>query len=99
MRSGERPNLLELFTPHRTGGDYPGAVMTREEQVKAVGLEAGARGVGIAAAEAFRGKGPRGYRPGGILPGARSAVVARGGGPAARAWRCPAHRVVGLPGC
>ena len=44
-----------------TGGDYPGAVMTREEQVKAVGLKAGARVVGIAVVEAFAEKVPAGY--------------------------------------
>jgi hypothetical protein len=47
--------------------------MTREEQVKAVGVKAGARVVGIAAVEAFRAKVPEGYRPEDILPGARSA--------------------------
>src|SRR5262245_11657547 len=53
------------------GGDYPGPLMTREEQVKEVGRRAGARVVGIASVEAFRAKVPEGYRPENILPGAR----------------------------
>jgi len=72
--------------------------MTREEQVKAVGLKAGARVVGIAAVEAFREKVPEGYRPEDILPGARSVVVAGGDGPTAGAWRCPDHRVMEITG-
>ena len=54
--------------------------MTREEQVKAVGMKAGARVVGIAPVEAFRAKVPEGHRPEDILPGARSVVVAGGDG-------------------
>ncbi|MGH7301749.1 MAG: hypothetical protein ACRELZ_00515, partial [Candidatus Rokuibacteriota bacterium] len=72
--------------------------MTREEQLKAVGLEAGARVVGIAAVEAFREKVPEGYRPEDILPGARSVVVAGGDGPTAGAWRSPDHRVMEITG-
>ena len=72
--------------------------LTREEQVKAVGREAGARVVGIAAVEAFRAKVPEGYRPEDILPGAKSVVVAGGDGPTAGAWRCPDHRVMEITG-
>src|SRR5438128_9971838 len=72
--------------------------MTREEQVKAIGLKAGARVVGIATVEAFREKVPEGYRPEDILPGARSVVVAGGDGPTAGAWRCPDHRVMETTG-
>src|SRR5438046_4680773 len=64
------------------------------ESVKAIGLEAGARVVGVAAAEAFRAGVPEGYRPEDILPGARSVVVAGGDGPTAGAWRSPDHRVM-----
>jgi hypothetical protein len=46
------------------------------EAVKSVGLRAGARVVGVAAAEAFRAGVPEGFRPEDILPGARSVVVA-----------------------
>jgi hypothetical protein len=72
--------------------------MTREEQVKAVGLKAGARVVGIASVEAFREKVPEGYRPEDILPGARSVVVAGGDGPTAGAWRSPDNRVMEITG-
>jgi epoxyqueuosine reductase QueG len=68
------------------------------EAVKAVGLRAGARVVGIAAADAFRARVPEGYRPEDILPGARSVVVAGGDGPTAGAWRCPDHRVMEITG-
>jgi epoxyqueuosine reductase len=68
------------------------------ESVKAVGLKAGARVVGVAAAEAFRAGVPAGYRPEDILPGARSVVVAGGDGPTAGAWRCPDNRVMEITG-
>src|SRR5947207_6254533 len=68
------------------------------ESVKAIGLEAGARVVGVAAAEAFRAGVPEGYRPEDILPGARSVVVAGGDGPTAGAWRSPDHRVMEITG-
>ena len=44
--------------------------MTLEEQIKQVGIRAGARVVGIASAAAFRETVPEGYRPEDILPGA-----------------------------
>jgi epoxyqueuosine reductase QueG len=69
-----------------------------EARVKNAGLAAGARVVGIAAAEAFRAQAPEGYRPEDILPGARSVVVAGGDGPTAGAWRCPDHRVMEITG-
>lgn len=72
--------------------------MSLEEQIKAIGLKAGARVVGIAAAEAFRERVPEGYRPEDILPGARSVVVAGGDGPTAGAWQCPDHRVMEITG-
>src|SRR6266705_5665944 len=72
--------------------------MRPEEQLKAVGLKAGARVVGIAAIEAFREKVPEGYRPEDILPGARSVVVAGGDGPTAGAWRSPDNRVMEITG-
>ena len=72
--------------------------MALEEQIKKVGLKAGARVVGIAAADAFRDRVPEGYRPEDILPGARSVVVAGGDGPTAGAWRCPDHRVMEITG-
>jgi epoxyqueuosine reductase QueG len=68
------------------------------EAVKAVGLRAGARVVGVASVEAFRAGVPEGYRPEDILPGARSVVVAGGDGPTAGAWRCPDHRVMEITG-
>src|SRR5439155_1610256 len=68
------------------------------QAVKRVGLDAGARVVGVAAAEAFRAGVPEGFRPEDILPGARSVVVAGGDGPTAGAWRCPDHRVMEITG-
>src|SRR5262249_46964532 len=97
-RHGQRPRPEYLHAHDGTGGDYPEALMTREEHVKAVGLKAGARVVGIAAVESFREKVPEGYRPEDILPGARSVVVAGGDGPTAGAWRCPDHRGVEITG-
>lgn len=72
--------------------------MSIEDEIKAVGLRAGARVVGIASVEAFRDRAPEGYRPDDILPGARSVVVAGGDGPTAGAWRCPDHRVMEITG-
>jgi epoxyqueuosine reductase QueG len=72
--------------------------VSQAEAVKQVGLGAGARVVGIAAAAAFRAGVPEGYRPEDILPGARSVVVAGGDGPTAGAWRCPDHRVMEITG-
>jgi hypothetical protein len=72
--------------------------MTPAEQIKQVGLRAGARVVGIASAAAFRETVPEGYRPEDILPGAMSVVVAGGDGPTAGAWRCPDHRVMEITG-
>jgi epoxyqueuosine reductase QueG len=66
--------------------------------VKRVGLDAGARVVGVADAEAFRAGVPEGFRPEDILPGARSVVVAGGDGPTAGAWRSPDHRVMEITG-
>ena len=71
---------------------------TLEATIKAVGLAAGARVVGIASAEAFRDRVPEGFRPDEILPGAQSVVVAGGDGPTAGAWRCPDHRVMEITG-
>ena len=68
------------------------------QAVKRVGLDAGARVVGVAGAEAFRAGVPEGFRPEDILPGARSVVVAGGDGPTAGAWRCPDHRVMEITG-
>src|SRR5262249_10642439 len=68
------------------------------DAVKRVGLAAGARVVGVAAAEAFRAGVPEGFRPEDILPGARTVVVAGGDGPTAGAWRCPDPRVMEITG-
>ena len=54
----------------------PKEAATLEATIKAVGLAAGARVVGIASADAFRDRVPEGFRPDEILPGARSVVVA-----------------------
>jgi epoxyqueuosine reductase QueG len=70
----------------------------RAAEIKAVGLKAGARVVGIAAVEAFADKVPDGFRPEQILPGARSVVVAGGDGPSAGAWRSPDNRVMEITG-
>jgi len=72
--------------------------MTLEEQIKQVGIRAGARVVGVASAAAFRETVPEGYRPEDVLPGARTVVVAGGDGPTAGAWRCPDHRVMEITG-
>src|SRR5258706_9533056 len=74
------------------------ALMSLTEDIKAIGLGAGARVVGVATAEAFRAGVPEGYRPEDILPGARSVVVAGGDGPTAGAWRSPDNRVMEITG-
>ena len=70
----------------------------RAAEIKAIGLRAGARVVGIADADAFDAHAPEGYRPADILPGARSVVVAGGDGPTAGAWRSPDNRVMEITG-
>lgn len=65
-----------------------------EEQVKAVGLKAGALVVGIASVDAFNEYVPAGHRPQDFLPGAKSVVVAGGKGPSAGAWRSPNNEVM-----
>lgn len=71
---------------------------TREDEIKAIGLRAGARVVGIAAATAFDAYVPEGHRPVDMLPGATSVVVAGGDGPTAGAWRSPDNRVMEITG-
>ena len=70
----------------------------RADEIKAVGLKAGARVVGIAPVEAWADKVPDGFRPEQILPGARSVVVAGGDGPSAGAWRSPDNRIMEITG-
>jgi epoxyqueuosine reductase QueG len=65
-----------------------------EEQIKTVGLKAGALVVGIASADAFNDYVPAGHRPEDFLPGAKSVVVAGGKGPTAGAWRSPNNEVM-----
>lgn len=65
-----------------------------EEQIKSVGLGAGALVVGITAADAFNEYVPAGHRPEDFLPGAKSVVVAGGKGPTAGAWRSPNSEVM-----
>jgi epoxyqueuosine reductase QueG len=72
--------------------------MTNTEQIKQVGERAGALVVGVAAVEAFNEFVPEGHRPGDILPGAQSVVVAGGKGPTSGAWQCPDHRVMEITG-
>jgi len=63
-----------------------------EAVIKRVTLGAGARVVGIAAAESFRDYAPEGHRPEDLLPGARSVVVFGGPTLTAGAWRSPEPR-------
>jgi hypothetical protein len=97
-----RVNRPEARTPRAIIASYTMSTtappQTLEARVKAVGLKAGTRVVGIAAAEAFRTTVPEGHRPEDILPGAKSVVVAGGDGPTAGAWRCPDHRVMEITG-
>lgn len=74
------------------------AAQARARSIKEIGLRAGARVVGIAAASAFADHVPQGFGPADILPGARSVVVAGGDGPTAGAWRCPDNRVMEITG-
>ena len=59
----------------------------RTEDVKQLGLDAGAVVVGVADVGAFNDFVPEGHRPNDILPGAKSVVVAGGRGPTAGSWR------------
>jgi len=63
------------------------------QHIKSVGLKAGAKVVGIAAADAFNSYVPQGHRPEDFLPGAKSVIVAGGDGPTAGAWHAPDHDV------
>ena len=63
-------------------------------RIKEVGLRAGAKVVGIAAADAFNRYVPQGHRPEDFLPGAKSVIVAGGDGPTAGAWHAPDHDVI-----
>ena len=68
------------------------------EEIKTVGKAAGGLVIGVAAASAFNDFVPEGHRPGDLLPGAKSVVVAGNQGPTAGAWRCPDHRVMEITG-
>ncbi len=68
------------------------------DRIKALGLKAGAKVIGIADVKAFNEYVPSGHRPADILPGARSVVVAGCQGPTAGAWRCENHRVMEITG-
>ncbi len=72
--------------------------MTTTERIKELGKGSGAVVVGVAAAEAFNEFVPEGHRPGDILLGAKSVVVAGNQGPTAGAWRSPDHRVMEITG-
>ena len=52
-----------------------------KQKIKKAGLRAGAKVVGIAAADAFNSYVPQGHRPEDFLPGAKSVVVAGGTDP------------------
>jgi epoxyqueuosine reductase QueG len=73
-------------------------MMSHTERVKAVGQRAGGLVVGVAAVDAFNAYVPEGHRPGDMLPGARSVVVAGNQGPTAGAWQCPDHRLMEITG-
>jgi epoxyqueuosine reductase QueG len=77
---------------------YSTGTVSLEDDLKRVGLRAGAKVVGIAAVEDFYPYVPAGHRPDDFLPGARSVVVAGGDGPSAGAWRSPDHRVIEIGG-
>ena len=68
------------------------------EEIKAVGLKAGALVIGVADVDAFNEHVPEGHRPQDILPGAKSVVVAGARGPTSGAWRSPNHRVMEVAG-
>jgi len=63
-------------------------------RIKETGRKAGAKVVGIAAADAFNHYVPQGHRPEDFLPGAKSVIVAGGDGPTAGAWHSPDHDVI-----
>ena len=71
---------------------------SREEVIKGLGLKAGAKVVGIAAASAFNEYVPPGHRPEDFLAGAKSVIVAGDTGPTAGAWRSPDHRLMEITG-
>ena len=71
---------------------------TREEVIKGLGVKAGAKVVGIAAASAFNEYVPSGHRPEDFLAGAKSVIVAGDTGPTAGAWRSPDHRLMEITG-
>ncbi len=68
--------------------------LSLEEQIKAVGVKAGAVVVGIASADAFNEYVPAGHRPEDCLPEAKSVVVAGSKGPTAGAWRSPNNELL-----
>ena len=68
------------------------------ERIKDVGRKAGALVIGVAPADAFNEFVPEGHRPGDVLPGARSVLVAGNQGPTAGAWKCSDHRVMEITG-
>lgn len=74
--------------------DSESAITEITQHLKQVGLKAGAKVVGIAAADAFNAYVPQGHRPEDFLPGAKSVVVAGGDGPTAGAWHTLDHDVI-----
>ena len=70
----------------------------RTADIKALALKAGGDVVGIAPVERWDEYVPEGYRPGDILPGARSVVVVGVRGPSAGAWQSPDHRIMEVNG-
>ena len=68
------------------------------DEIKTVGHDAGGLVIGVAAASAFNEFVPEGHRPGDLLAGAKSVVVAGNLGPTAGAWRSPDHRVMEITG-
>ncbi|MFQ5555294.1 MAG: hypothetical protein ACE5GC_08000 [Acidimicrobiia bacterium] len=68
------------------------------DEIKRVGLDAGAAVVGVASASVFNEYVPAGHRPTDILPGTQSVVVAGSPGPANAAWRSPNRRLMEISG-
>src|SRR4029450_3167187 len=70
----------------------------RTERVKQTGVQFGAWVVGVAEPAPWDDYGPEGHRPGDVLPGVRSVVVAGAKGPTNGGYRSPNHRVMEVAG-
>lgn len=68
--------------------------MTPDEEIKQLGIQRGARLVGIASVTDINRYAPPGHRPDDILLGAKSVIVFAGHPVTQGAWRSPDHRAI-----